>query len=172
MTVSWEPARQLVGRLGGGMDAVWSLLYAAQTASLRLALVGPVDGEIELTEAGMDLADALGELEWVRPELVELGVAVDPGPAPLDDLPRSRETLVVLLAAAIELIVALLQRGPTDGASPSLSPIATASPSAVTAVGSVPRSVPDVLSVADVLALARVAHLVATAHGRVTGRPA
>lgn len=159
MTMSWDPARELVGRLGVGMDAVWSLLYAAQTASLRLALVGPVDGDIELTEAGMDLADALGELEWVRPELVELGVAFDPGPAPLTDLARSRDTLVVLLAGAIELIVALLQRGPTDDRGPSRPGVSSA------AVAGEP------LTVADVLALARVAHLVSTAHGRVTGSP-
>ena len=38
-----------------------------------------------LSGAAWDLGDALGEIEWVRPELAAHGVAVDLGPAPLDD---------------------------------------------------------------------------------------
>jgi hypothetical protein len=43
VAVSWmEPAREPVNRLGIGLDALWSLIYAAQTGALRLALVEPL----------------------------------------------------------------------------------------------------------------------------------
>jgi len=83
MTVSWtEPARELVDRLGAGMDALWALLFAAQHGALRLALVVPLDDDPSLTEAAVDLGEALEELEWVRPQLPSGGLAVGLGPAP------------------------------------------------------------------------------------------
>ena len=91
MSVSWrEPARDLANQLSVGLDALWSLVYAAQSSALELALVGPLDEDLSLTAAGMDLAEALSELEWVRPELATCSVAFDPGPAPLDDVTACR----------------------------------------------------------------------------------
>ena len=74
MTLSWtESAQLLVDRVGAGMDALWSLTYAAQGAALQLALLEPLDEDLSLTSAGMDLAEALGELEWARPQLAASG---------------------------------------------------------------------------------------------------
>lgn len=151
MTVSWDPARELVGRLGSGLDAVWSLLYAAQNAALRLALV---DNErlVELTEAGMDLTDAVSELEWARPDLADNGIAYDPGPAPNDGVLRSRETVALLIAAGRDLVVALLRQDEELAAAQG----DTATPG-------------ESLTLDEVLALARVALLAETAHRRVSG---
>ena len=141
VTVSWtQPAQELVDRLGIGMDALWSLIYAAQVGALSLALVEPLDEDLSLTEAGMDLADALGELEWVCPELTAGSVAVDLGPAPLDDVSACRAAIAGLLAAAVDVVVALL------------------------------REQGEELDTPDLLAVARVAHLVGSAYTQVSGR--
>lgn len=141
MAVSWmQPARELVERLGVGMDALWSLVYAAQSGALRLALVEPLDEDLSLTSAGMDLAEALGELEWVRPELATCSIALDLGPARLDDVIGCRASVTGLLAAAVDVIVALL------------------------------RGQGEELDTPEVLALGRVAHQVGSAYTRVTGR--
>ena len=141
MAVSWtEPARELVNRLGVGLDAVWSLVYSAQTGALRLALVEPLDEDLTLTEASMDLAEALDEIEWARPELTASSVAVDLGPARFDDVLACRGVIAGLMAAAIDVIVGLL------------------------------REQGEELDTPDVLAMARVAHLVGSAYTRVTGR--
>jgi hypothetical protein len=141
VAVSWtEPARELVDRLGVGMDALWSLIYAAQSGALRLALAEPLDEDLSLTSAGMDLAEALSELEWVRPELASYSVAFDPGPAPQDDVTACRTSIAGLLAAAVDVIVGML------------------------------RSQGEELDTPDLLAVARVAHLIGSAYTRVTGR--
>ena len=141
VTVSWtEPARELVDRLGVGMDALWSLTYAAEAGALRLALVEPLDEDLSLTAAGMDLAEALSELEWVRPELAACSLAFDPGPAPLDDVTACRASIAGLLAAAVDVIVGLL------------------------------RSQGEELDTPYLLAVARVAHLLGSAYTHVTGR--
>jgi len=86
MTVSWtEPARELVDRLGVGMEALWSLVFSAQAGALRLATVEPLDQDFALSDAGIGLADALAELEWARPELAA-GVSVELGPVRWDDV--------------------------------------------------------------------------------------
>ena len=141
VTVSWtEPTHELVDRLGVRMDALWSLIYAAQSGALRLALVEPLDEDLSLTAVGMDLAEALSELEWVRPELAGCSVAFDPGPAPLDEVTACRASITGLLAAAVDVIVGLLRRQGEE------------------------------LDTPDVLAVARVAHLLGSAYTRVTGR--
>ena len=141
MAVSWmEPARELVNRLGIGLDALWSLIYAAQTGALRLALVEPLDEDLALTEAGMDLAETLGELEWIRPELRAGPVAFDPGPAPLDDVTACRAVVTGLLVASVDVAVGLLREQGED------------------------------LDTPDVLAVARVAHLLGLAYRGLTGR--
>lgn len=110
MTVSWtEPARELVDRLGPGMDALWSLVFSAQAGALSLATVEPLDEDFALSEAAMDLADALGELEWACPELTAVAVTVDLGPPCWDDVIAYREAIAGLLAAAIDVVAALLR---------------------------------------------------------------
>jgi hypothetical protein len=141
MAVSWtEPARELVNRIGIGMDALWSLVFAAQTAVLQLALVEPLDDDASLTSAGMDLAEALDELEWARPELAGCSLAVDLGPARLDDVIACRSAVEGLLAAAVGVVVALA------------------------------REEEEELDTPDLLAVARCVNLIGVAHTRVTGR--
>ena len=112
MDVSWtQSAQELVDRVGAGMDALWALTYAAQGAALQLALLEPLDEDMSLTAAGMDLAEALGELEWARPELAACTLAIEVGPAPLDDVTGCREALGGLLRAAIDVVERLLRGG-------------------------------------------------------------
>ena len=93
------------------MDALWALTYAAQGAALHLALLEPLDEDLSLTAAEMDLAEALGELEWARPELAAGGLALDVGPAPLDDVTGCRQALGQLLQAAIDVVIDMLRGG-------------------------------------------------------------
>ena len=101
-------ACELVDRLGVGMEALWSLVFSAQAGALRLATVEPLDQDFALSDAGIALADALAELEWVRPELAA-GVAVDLGPVRWDDVIAYRQSITALLSAAVEVIAALLR---------------------------------------------------------------
>ena len=141
VAVSWtQAARELVDRVGVGMDAVWSLVYAAQSGVLHLALVEALDKDLSLTSAGMDLADALGELEWVRPELAANSLALDLGPARRDAVNECRSAVAGLMTAALEVAAGLL-----DGQG-------------------------EELATAEVLALGRVVHRVGSASTRVSGR--
>jgi hypothetical protein len=54
-------AEEVVDRLGYGPESLWSLLYAAQSAALTLALVEPLDQRLALTAAGDLLGDALDD---------------------------------------------------------------------------------------------------------------
>ena len=114
MTVSWtEPARELVDRLGVGMEALWSLVFSAQDGALRLAMVEPLDEDFALSDAGVGLADALAELEWARPELAA-GISVELGPVRWDDVIAYRQAIAGLLAAALEVVADLLRSAELD----------------------------------------------------------
>jgi hypothetical protein len=83
MSVLWTvPARVLVDRFDDGVDALWSLVYAAQISILYLAVKPELDADLSLTQAVMDLGEALEELEWAHPDLPAHAVAVGLGPAP------------------------------------------------------------------------------------------
>ena len=144
MTVSWtEPARELVDRLGVGLDALWAMVFTAQIGALQLALIDPLDGDMVLTDAATQLAEALEELEWVRPELTLGGMSIDLGPVPWDDLIDYRSNISGLLAAAIDVIAELL-RTSAPGGSSRLDP-------------------------GELLAVTRVVHLVSGAYQLVIG---
>ena len=114
MTVSWtEPARELVDRLGVGMEALWSLVISAQDGALRLAMVEPLDEDFALSDAGVGLADALAELEWARPELAA-GISVELGQVRWDDVIAYRQAIAGLLAAALEVVADLLRSAELD----------------------------------------------------------
>ena len=114
MTVSWtEPARELVDRLGVGMEALWSLVFSAQDGALRLAMVEPLDEDFALSDAGVGLADALAELEWARPEL-SAGISVELGPVQWDDVIAYRQAITELLSAALEVVADLLRSAELD----------------------------------------------------------
>ena len=149
MTVSWtEPARELVDRLGVGLDALWAMGFTAQIGALQLALIDPLDGDMVLTDAATQLAEALEELEWVRPELTLGGMSIDLGPVPWDDLIAYRSNISGLLAAAIDVIAELLR---------------TSTPASSIPVGTLR------LDAAELLAVARVVHLVSGAYQLVIG---
>jgi hypothetical protein len=141
MGVLWtQPARVLVDGLDGGLEGLWSLVFAAQHGALRLALDRGLDGDLSLTLAAMDLGEALEDLEWSRPDLPAGGVAVDLGPVPADAVSDCRTAIAHLLAAGLDVAADVLRDSSQD------------------------------LDTPDVLCLARVVHLLSNAHLRVTGR--
>lgn len=140
-----EPARLMVERLllEAGPDqlaGLWSLTKTAQQASLRLALDPVVDFDLSMTQAAMDLAEALEELEWSDPAIGTVAIALDLGDPP-EDSGQSREVIASLLVGALQITAAAL-RGPAGDSS----------------------------STAAILMLARVVHLLTSAHLRVVGR--
>jgi hypothetical protein len=105
MTVSWmEPARRLADdSFGGGMDGLWSLLFAARRAVLHLALLPGLDDDLAFTEAALDLREA-AERSWsgCTPDLPRRAAAVDLGEAPLDQVSACRAAVTGLLIAALD----------------------------------------------------------------------
>lgn len=102
--LGWADAAQgLVDRLGYGMDALWAVLYAAQHAALVVALDDP-PGDDTLTRVGMSVGDALGEVEWARPELARYGITLDLRPDPAADPIQQREQLASVLAVAAKVV--------------------------------------------------------------------
>ena len=142
MTVDlWsEPAREVVDRLGAGLDALWAVLFAAQTAALLLSLAGPLVDEQPLSAVAMDLAEAVEELEWARPELAAHGVGLDLTPIPDGDLTQGRAGLAGLLRVALDVATGLL------------------------------RDPDQPLDTPELLAVSRVVTLLGTAHVGTTGQ--
>ncbi|MEO9222670.1 MAG: hypothetical protein ABI251_13025 [Mycobacteriaceae bacterium] len=140
MRVIWdEPARAAVARLGVGIEAVWAVLFTAQHAALTIALATPLEEERSLTVAAIDLGEAMGELEWVRPDLATTGTVIDLGDTAGADVEECRSALTGLLRIGMEAVLAALQDPAGGGSTPEL------------------------------LALARTATLLGQAHLHVTG---
>lgn len=103
MTTSWrQPAQVLVERCAG-MEGLWSLIYAAQHGVLRLALDPHLDRDLSLTYAAIDLGEAIGELEWIHPQLPATSPAVDLGSASAARAEECRQALAALLSRALEV---------------------------------------------------------------------
>jgi hypothetical protein len=113
VTVSWsEPTRRLVAELrGGGLGEVWTLLYAAAQATLRMALLPGLDEDLDFTESAMDLREAVEQLEWDHPGLPAVALAVDLGEPRLDEIAGCRAAIGQLLTAALEVAGRLLDDG-------------------------------------------------------------
>lgn len=142
MTKVWKDvASEVRDRLGVGPEALWSLLYTAQSAVFALSLMSPLDEDLDLSDAATELMLALDELEAAQPELLLETLAIGLGPVPLDDLDGYRLAIDGLLAAARDQIVWVFQYGLDD------------------------------LTVEQVLALASVVTHVGSAARRVAGRP-
>ena len=133
------PARALAEGLGPGLEAVWAMIFAAQTATLQLAQITPLDDDRPLSAAAWELEQALEELERVRPELSVNGLALDLGPPPLEAAQPCREAVAGLIGAALGMLTARLPDGGNGR------------------------------DVTELLALARAATLVATARHGLTG---
>jgi hypothetical protein len=104
MGATWEgPAKVLIEHAAAGWEGLWSLLYAASHATLKLSLGVPLATGVDLTFAAMDIREARDELEWLDDGLVERGAAVDLGVLrPTDDVDAARLVLNQLLAAALD----------------------------------------------------------------------
>lgn len=143
MTVVWQELRdELHDRQGEGVETLSSLLFAAQTRAIALALMLPLDDGAGLEDAATNIMLALDELELVRPELMFVSFTADLGPVDVDDIEGYQAAIDELLQAA----------GEHD---------------ALLALNGLPG-----LEASAVLALATVASLVGTAQRLVVGRVA
>lgn len=125
MTVLWQDLKaELLDRLGNGVEALWSLLYAAQSGVFALSLITPLDEDFSLSDAATDLMLALDELECARPELLLTGFAMDLGPVGRDDLTAYRQSIQGLLSAAKEQLELLLKDGLAEFETPAVLALA------------------------------------------------
>ena len=126
MTVLWRDLKsELVDRLGIGMEALWSLVRTAQSGVLALSLIEPLDEDMRLSDAAMDLTLALDEMEEVSPALAAGGISVDLGPVRLDDLGDYRASILGLLGAAIDVVAHMLREQVEELDTPELMSLAT-----------------------------------------------
>lgn len=142
MTQVWQDvAGEVRDRLGVGPEALWSLLFTAQSGVFALSLMAPLGEDMGLAEAATDLMLALDELEAAQPELLLETLAIDLGPVALGDLAGYRSAIVALLETIRQQVVTLSDTGLAD------------------------------LAVEQLLALASVVSLVGSATRRVAGQP-
>ncbi|KQY47980.1 hypothetical protein [Cellulomonas sp. Root137] len=93
----------LIEHAAAGWEGLWSLLYAASHATLKLSLGVPLATGVDLTFAAMDIREARDELEWRDDGLIERGAAVDLGALrPTDDVDKARLVIDQLLKAALD----------------------------------------------------------------------
>ncbi len=112
MTVVWQELRgELHDRLGEGVETLWSLLSAAQTGVMALALMLPLDDGAGLDDAATNVMAALDELELVRPELTFDSFTADLGPVDVEDIGGYQAGIVGLLQAAGEHVAQLARNG-------------------------------------------------------------
>ena len=138
MTKVWQDvAGEVRDRLGVGLEALWSLLFTAQSGVFALSLMAPLGEEVTLADAATDLMLALDELEAAQPELLLETLAIDLGPVALGDLAGYRSAITGLLETIKQQVVSLSQTGPDDLGVEQLLALA----SVVTLVGSAARRV-------------------------------
>jgi hypothetical protein len=103
-----EVTGEVVTRLGPGLDAIWSLLEAAEYSTLSLSLVDQSD-DVGLSAAVADLMEARSELEWIRPELQFAQQALDLSPDGDGSADEHRTAAVAYLESSLELIRTVLR---------------------------------------------------------------
>ena len=101
MTLVWDDVKSELQQRVEYVEAVWSYIWHAQGGVLVLSLVDPLDRDLQLTDAGDKLGEALFELERARPELEFFHVPGEPGQVPLDDVSGYRGGLDRLLESAL-----------------------------------------------------------------------
>lgn len=119
-----EPVRDMVARLGAGVEALWAVLFAAQNGALTLALLTPMEAERSFTAVAVDLAEALGELEWVHPKLTRSGIAIDLGAAAVSDESAGTDILAELLRVGVRVVSGMLREPTTELDTPELLALA------------------------------------------------
>lgn len=101
MTLVWEDVKTHLQQRIDYFEAVWSYIWHAQGGVLVLSLVDPLDRDLQLTDAGDKLGDALLELEREHPELEFFHIHGEPGRVPLDDVRGYRAGIDSLLESAL-----------------------------------------------------------------------
>ncbi len=101
MTLVWEDVKAHLQQRVDYFEAVWSYIWHAQGGVLVLSLVDPLDRDLQLTDAGDKLGDALLELEREHPELEFFHIHGEPGRVPLDDVRGYRAGIDSLLESAL-----------------------------------------------------------------------
>lgn len=97
-TYGWSPrAAVLAEHSAAGLDGLWTLLQAAEIALIRLGSDSRISPHV--LNAGLDVREALGELDWLHPELEGSAVTADLGPQGSGEDPRP--VVRALLAAAL-----------------------------------------------------------------------
>lgn len=105
MTLVWEDVKTHLQQRVDYFEAVWSYIWHAQGGVLVLSLVDPLDRDLQLTDAGDKLGDALLELEREHPELEFFHIHGEPGRVPLDDVRGYRAGIDSLLGSALAEII-------------------------------------------------------------------
>ena len=112
MTKVWQDvACEVRDRLGGGTEALWSLLFTAQSGVFELSLMAPLGEDVALGAAAEELMLALDELEAAQPELLLETLAIDLGPVTLADLTGYRTAIAGLLEGIQDQVARLSQTG-------------------------------------------------------------
>ena len=101
MTLVWEDVKTHLQQRVDYFEAVWSYIWHAQGGVLVLSLVDPLDRDLQLTDAGDKLGDALLELEREHPELEFFHIHGEPGRVPLEDVRGYRAGIDSLLESAL-----------------------------------------------------------------------
>lgn len=96
----------LVENVARDLPGLWSLLYAAELLTLRLA-DGPGRLDAGAVTAGMALRDAVEELEWTHPDVGTGAAALDLEPD-LAARDRGRDAVERLLRAALGIAAGLV----------------------------------------------------------------
>ena len=92
------------------------MLFAAQTAALLLSLAGPLVDEQPLSTVALDLAEAVEELEWARPELAGLlRVALDVATGLLRDPDQPLDTADLFAVSRVVTLLGTAHVGTTGG---------------------------------------------------------
>jgi hypothetical protein len=132
---------EVLDGLGPGVQAVWSLLEAAELVVLGLR-ASSVAQDAQLVAASVDLGEARAELEWVHPQL----------PAHCPALPWSEHDIALI--------------GDDSGRDGAAELITTA----LSVVRGLLRDDGGSMPLEELTALARAVHLASQAHTRLTGR--
>ena len=101
MTLVWEDVKTHLQQRVDYFEAVWSYIWHAQGGVLVLSLVDPLDRDLQLTDAGDKLGDALLEFEREHPELEFFHIHGEPGRVPLEDVRGYRAGIDSLLESAL-----------------------------------------------------------------------
>ncbi len=126
MSTTWEtPAGVLIEFAEPDWHGLWSLLYTASHAAMRLSLGLSLAAGVDVMSASLDLREARDELEWLYEHLATGAIAIDLGPLHRSDEPVDARHVVGRLADAIlERTYALIDAGTAPAETACLARVA------------------------------------------------